>query len=179
MVKFQTDSWTTTVQNSLEWEQIQDEEIKVKKSKKKLKQVNGDQLLTELLQIGDKKNVKLSDYINQSQSDGEGTLPDFWNKITSGDLDFTYIENVDLPKPLVKNYELKWNFDTETFIQEIVEGPIAGITKPTYYFGRKYAAFAFHREDADLRSLSYLIAGSPKVCYNTFTFYISITSFLF
>ena len=139
LVKFHTDSRTTTVKKSLEWEQAK--EVEVKKSEKKLYQARGDQLLTELLQIKDKENVKLCDYITQSEREGEGTLTDFWNKITSGDLVFDYIENVDLPRDLVKTYELKWNFDTETFIHEVVEGPIAGITKPTFYFGQKYSAF--------------------------------------
>ena len=146
-------------------------------SHKKLHRVKGD-LLTELLQTGDKVTVKLSDYVTKNQRKGEGTLQDFWKKIKSGDLDFNYIENVDLPKNLVKNYGLKWDFETENFIQEVLEGPMAGITKPTYYFGSKYSAFPWHREDADLRSLSYLIAGSPKVCF-TLGFSNSITSILF
>ena len=56
MVKFQTDSRTTTVKRSLEWKQAK--EVEVKKSEKKLCQARGDQLLTELLQIEDKKSRK-------------------------------------------------------------------------------------------------------------------------
>ena len=92
--------------------------IEVEMSQKKLKWSNGDQLLRELTQTGDKVNVDLKDYITNNQS--EGTLQGFFNKITSGDLVFDYIENVDLPRDLVKTYELKWNFDTETFIHEVV-----------------------------------------------------------
>ena len=55
--------------------------IEVEMSQKKLHRVKGDHLLTELLQTGDKVNVKLSDYVTYNQRKGEGTLPDFWNKI--------------------------------------------------------------------------------------------------
>ena len=152
--------------------------IEVEMSQKKLKWSNGDQLLRELTQTGDKVNVDLKDYITNNQS--EGTLQGFFNKTTSGDHFFNYIENVDLPEEKVKVFDLKWNFETETFIQEIVEGSIPGITKPTYYFGSKYSAFPWHREDADLRSLSYLIAGAPKVCYTlNFPLTISTTSIFF
>ena len=168
MVKFQTGSRTTTVKDSLVWGELKRLEegetgLKVEMSRKTLYQAKGDHLLTELLQSGDKVNVKLSDYISDNQS--EVTLQDFWNKITSGNLDFKYIENVELPENLVKDFDLKWNFKTETFLQEVLEGEMVGITKPTYYFGSAYSAFPFHREDGDVRSVSYLIAGSPKVCY--------------
>ena len=141
-------------------------------SKKKLHQADKKALLTDFILTGDKEQKNLHDYITESQSEGEGTLPEFEEKITSGGLDIKYIESVDLGDlgdlgtqfAIKDGYALKWCFDTETFIQEVINDKMVGITKPTFFFGRKYAAFPWHREDADLRSLSYLIAGSPKVC---------------
>ena len=58
MVKFQTDSRTTTVKDSLDWRELKRLEegeagLKVEMSRKTLYQAKGDHLLTELLQSGD------------------------------------------------------------------------------------------------------------------------------
>ena len=111
--------------------------------------------------------MKLSVFLKNNLS--EGTLEDFFNVIKSGDHIFTYCENVDLVPKLLKDYNLKWDLESETFPEGTLEGKIAGVNTPTLYFGKKYSAFPFHREDADLRSLSFLISGSPKVYY-TLTF---------
>lgn len=143
-------------------------DVEVEMSRKTLKRSRGH-LLTKL--TGDKELVKLKDYINENKS--EGTFQGFIEEHEADDLEFNYIESVDLPEGLVKENPLKWNLETENFIPEVLEDSLPGITKPTYYIGSKYSAFPFHREDGDLRSVSYMIAGKEKVCYR-FTFYISI-----
>ena len=165
-MKFQTDTRPTSVQDSLDMGKAANVEVEM--SVKTLKKSTG-LLLTEL--TGDKQPVKLDDYIYDNQS--EGTFQGFIDETEAGDVTFKYIESVDLPEGLVKENPLKWNLETENFIPEVLEDSLPGITKPTYYIGSKYSAFPFHREDGDLRSVSYMIAGKEKVCYR-FTFYISI-----
>ena len=151
---------TPTMENS--YNEATAKRVRVRVSVKKLSQVHPERLLTDLLQRenGEVK-MKLSVFLKNNLS--EGTLEDFFNVIKSGDHIFTYCENVDLVPKLLKDYNLKWDLESETFPEGTLEGKIAGVNSPTLYFGKKYSAFPFHREDADLRSLSFLISGSPKV----------------
>ena len=148
----------------LDWNEA--ENVEMEMSQKTLEQVRGDHLTTDLLET-DKVKVKLPDYLAMDQG-SEGTLSEFFDKIRSGNHNFSYLENVEPPQNLIKDYGLKWNLRVQNFIPTALKGEVPGVTTPTHYFGSKYAAFPWHREDGDLRSLSYLIAGAPKVYINIY-----------
>lgn len=63
----------------------------------------------------------------------------------------------------------EWNTSHLGTILDFVEKDygmvVSGVTKPSLYFGMWKTSFAWHTEDLDLYSLSYLHFGAPKTWY--------------
>ena len=149
-----------TLRDSIDLEEA--DKVNMNVTNKILSRNAENHLTSDLLEVGSEEKT-LREYYDENSS--EGSLEEFLFQINSGDLPFKYIENVDLPQTneIIQPFDLKWNLKSENHLHKRLFGDLAGVTKPTFYFGTKYSAFPWHKEDGDVRSLSFLVAGSDKV----------------
>ncbi len=108
------------------------------------------------------RSFKATEPLNQNLDDRER---EFWNSITQSKT----IYGPDVPNTLFNQNQKIFNFnflnDPVSIERETKDNIIIGLNTPYLYFGSWRTSFAFHVEDFNLYSISYLHAGAPKTWY--------------
>lgn len=143
---------------------VKDENAEFEMNRKRLEKKKRIKYLTDFQVTAPLEKISLKDFLTRKKGD-VGSVEGFWEEHQSQHVNFDYIENQNIPDELLNmnNYPIKWNLNTENFLHGKTEGTVYGVTQPTFYVGSKYAAFPFHREDSDLRSVNLHLGGEEKV----------------
>ena len=149
-------------------------------NKKRLEKKERIKYLTDFQVTSPPEKISLKDFWTRKKGD-VGSVEGFWEEHKSQHVNFEYIENQKIPMGLLnmKKYPIKWNLNAENFLQGKTEGDLEGVTEQTFYVGSKYAAFPFHREDSDLRSVNLHLGGKEKVKKVKNIIHIEIFNFRF
>ena len=109
---------------------------------------------TTVEDTGVKKRMLLSDYLEECKQKGTATIYEFLSRKSKENYSFFYLSNVPVPEGMLNLRDVgnKWDLNSMGINEDF-----EGISTPYLYVSRVDSVSPFHLEDANVRSINWLL----------------------